>query len=103
MSYLDTPIDLAHLDGELVHSAASLRTLSYLIGCSAPQIGALAGGGSEEMVSGMADLIDMVASRLYSASSDFSDLRDQLTFERPCPGVHPRAPLHLVGGRQHDD
>lgn len=103
MSYLDKPIDLEHLDGELVNSASSLKTLSYLLMCSAPQIGALPEGGSEELVNGMADLIGMVASRMYNASSDFSDLRDQLTFERPCPGAHQRASLHLVRGRHHDN
>lgn len=103
MSYLNKPIDLEHLDGELVTSATSLKTLSYLLGCSAPQIGALPEGGSEELVNGMADLIGMVASRMFTASSDFSDLRDQLTFDRPHPAARSRAALHLVGGCQHDD
>lgn len=102
MSYLDKPIDLVRLDGELVNSATSLKTLSYLLGCSAPQISALPEGGSEELVSGMADLIDMVASRLYTASSNFSDLRDQLEFDG-ARLPRSRTALHLVGGRHHDD
>lgn len=103
MSYLDKPIDLEHLHSEMVNSATSLKTLSYLMVRSAPQIGALSAEDSEELASGMADLIDMVASRLYTASSDFGDLRDQLKFERPRLDSHSRAALHLVGGRQHDD
>lgn len=103
MSYLDKPIDLEHLDGELVHSAASLKTLSYLVECSAQHIGELAEGDSGEIVSGMADLIEMVANRLCNASSDFSDLRGQMKFGRTRPNAHPQAALHLVGGLPHDD
>jgi hypothetical protein len=103
MSYhLNSRIDLARLDSELVTAVSAIKTLSYLVSSNAEQIGSLPDIDGVEITNGIGDLLGLVASSLHTSSCTFSNLHDQLTYEGgPLPSAH--VALHVVGGLQHGD